>query len=56
MKTYEERIGNKIYRYFYDKSQRSWCIYEIDLQGNQIGFEGEYFANKSQLKQSYNVK
>tara|TARA_R110000824_G_scaffold368304_2_gene557604 strand:- start:866 stop:1042 length:177 start_codon:yes stop_codon:yes gene_type:complete len=55
MKTYTQTINEKKYQYFYDTAYKSWCIYEVDLEGNQLYFEGEYFANKTQLKKSYNV-
>ena len=48
MKTYEDNG----YRYFYDFYIKSWTIYEIDLEGFQVG-NADYFSNKKQLIISY---
>lgn len=44
-KTYEHNG----YRYYYDQSLRLWTIYKIDLIGNQISKEADYFVNKKEL-------
>lgn len=34
---------------FWDKNIRSWTVYVVDAEGNQVG-DAEYFANRAALK------
>ena len=52
MKTYEQKIGDEIIRYYYDPHIRFWTLYRIDEGGNQIS-DAEYYGNKEQLKCNY---
>jgi hypothetical protein len=55
MKTYEEKIGAKIYRYYYDNKIKFWTVYQINETGDQIT-EPEYFNDRDQLKAVYPFK
>lgn len=52
MKTYQ----NKGYEYFYDRIQKQWVLYPIDILGNRIEWdkndnpiEAQYFNNRKEL-------
>ena len=52
MKTYYNKIGDKMYWYFYDTSTKFWTVYQVNNLGCQIGY-ADYYANKKQLLASY---
>jgi len=47
--SYMEFREDKRWRYWYDRSEQSWAVQELDEHGDQIHPECEYFANKNQL-------
>ena len=53
MKTYENIINGIKYRYFFDKSIKSWTVYKVDENNYQVG-NAEYYANKTSLLMNYN--
>ena len=53
-KTYENVINGIRYWYFYDRSIKSWTVFEVDVVGNQVN-GAEYFANKFSLLASYKL-
>ena len=52
MKTYESVIKGNKYWYFYDIHIKSWTVFKVDKQGNQI-FDVEYYAYKKSLLKDY---
>ena len=53
MKTYEQETTDGIrYRWFYDPYIKSWTIYQIDKEGNQID-DADYHHSRPILKQCY---
>ena len=45
--------GENRWRYWYDRSIRSWAVQELDEQANQKEGECEYFARKEHLLISF---
>lgn len=51
------------FEYFYDRNQKLWVLYPIDLNGNRIEWdandnpiEAEYFVNKNEVLNRTNNK
>jgi hypothetical protein len=44
---------DKRWKYWYDKSIKSWVVQELDEDSNQIHYECEYFAIKKHLLKAY---
>lgn len=42
MKTYFQKLNDKTYQFFYDRSIHSWTVIEVDSKDYQIG-EAHYF-------------
>jgi hypothetical protein len=52
MKTYVNQTNQKTYWYFYDPYLKSWTVFEVDENENQIS-DADYFGNKENLLKCY---
>ena len=54
MKTYKYRKQDgSLWMFFYDTNIRLWTAFEIDVEGNQISVEADYFHNKTQMIEAH---
>ena len=50
MKTYQfKKEDCTLWMFFYDTNIQYWTVMEVDIEGNQISREADYYSNKKQM-------
>ena len=54
MKTYKyKKQDGSLWMFYYDTNIKLWTAFEIDIEGNKISKEADYFHNKSQMIEAH---
>lgn len=54
VKTYNyKKQDGSLWMFYYDTNIKLWTVFQIDIEGNKISREADYFHNKIQMIETH---